>query len=52
MDRNEMLWNKFVLSGKVDDYLNYCTNKKGKEKAEKDEHRRSDNQREQHGRTE
>lgn len=46
MDRNEMLWNKFMLSGKVDDYLNYCTDKKRKEKAESDEHRRSDNQRE------
>ena len=52
MDRNEMLWNKFMLSGKVDDYLNYCTDKKRKEKAEKDEHRRSDNQRNKHGRTE
>lgn len=49
MDRNEMLWNKFMLSGKVDDYLNYCTDKKGKEKAEKDEHGRSDNQRNKHG---
>lgn len=49
MDNKEMLWNKFILSGKVDDYLNYCTNKNGEEKAEDDEHRRSDNQREKHG---
>lgn len=49
MDNKEMLWNKFMLSGKVDDYLNYCTNKSGEEKAEKDEHGRLDNQRKKHG---
>ena len=52
MDRNEMLWNKFMLSGKVDDYLSYCADRERKEKAEKDEYGRSDNQRNKHGRAE
>lgn len=47
-----MLWNKFALSGKIDDYLNYCTNKNREGKSEKDEHGRLDNQRKKHGRTE
>lgn len=49
---NEMLWNKFMLSGKVEDYLNYCTNKNREEKADESEYRWSDNQREKHRGTE
>ncbi len=52
MENKEMLWNKFMLSGKVEDYLNYCINKNGEEKADESEYRRSDNQREKHRGTE
>ncbi len=51
MDKNEMLWNKFVLSGKVDDYLNYRAEKDREEKADEFEHGRFDNQRKKHGGT-
>ena len=52
MKNDDMLWDKFALSGKIDDYLNYCTNKNREEKSEKDEHGRLDNQRKKHGGTE
>ena len=52
MKNGDMLWNKFVLSGKVDDYLIYCANKNREEKACNDKHGRSDNQRKKFGRTE
>lgn len=45
MDKNEMLWDKFALSGKVDDYLNYRAEKSREEKADEFEHGRFDNQR-------
>ncbi|MBP3329297.1 MAG: hypothetical protein J6L89_00530 [Clostridia bacterium] len=48
MENKDMLWSKFISSGKVDDYLNYCMVKNGKEKAEKDEYGRSDNQRKEY----
>ncbi len=49
MDNKDMLWNKFILSGKVDDYLNYCVSKNGEEKADEPEHGRLDNQRKKRG---
>ncbi len=48
MKNEEMLWNKFVMSGSVDDYLKYCSEKTGKETA--DEHGWLDNQGKKHGR--
>lgn len=29
MENKDSLWNRFILSGKVDDYLAYCSMKEG-----------------------
>lgn len=48
MENKDFLWNKFYLSGKVEDYLNYCNQKNGKEQLPADEYRRTDNQRKEY----
>ena len=48
MENKDNLWNKFYMSGKVEDYLNYCNQVNGKEKLTADEHRRTDNQRKEY----
>ncbi|GEM_PF-3332939 len=48
MKKADLLWDKFMLSGKVEDYINFCNAQKGKEKTDESEHRRSDNQRKEY----
>lgn len=48
MENKDFLWNRFYMSGKVEDYLNYCRQENGKENLPADEHRRTDNQRKEY----
>ena len=48
MEKKDNLWNKFYVSGKVEDYLNYRNEVNRKEKLYSDEHGRTDNQRKEY----
>lgn len=52
MDKKEMLWNNFMLSGSVGDYLKYSAEKKREEKADESQYGRLDNKGEVIGRAE
>ena len=50
MKKTDLLWDKFMTSGKVEDYINYCKahTQMRKEKTDESEHRGSDNQRKEY----
>ncbi len=48
MKKTDLLWDKFMMSGKVEDYINFCKAQRGKEKTDESEHRRLDNQRKEY----
>lgn len=48
MKKVDMLWDKFMNSGKVEDYINFCKAQRGEGKTDESEHRRPDNQRKEY----